>query len=323
MTISRRTLLQLPLATLPIAGTGFAWAQQYPTKPVRLIVGASAGTTVDVTARYVADVLSKRLNQAFLVDNRPGAGGAIGSDAVAKAPADGYTLGFAGITHFASRYSGDATTGYDPVKDFTGIARICSAALAIVVPANSPYRTLQELVQAMKNKPGEVDYGSGGMGSTSHLCTVILNDLTQTKAKHIPYKGNTQAVTDTVAGIVAFTAQGSGGVLPLIKAGKLRALAVTSRNRWEALPEVPTGIEAGVPGFEVASWMGALGPASTPPAVAQLISSELALIARSPEFKAFCDKQSMYIELVEHQQFHADLPREDAHWKRVSQLTRA
>lgn len=323
MTISRRNLLQIPLATLPIVGTRHAWAQQYPTKPVRLIVGASAGTTIDVTARYVAEALSKRLNQSFVVDNRPGAGGAIGSDAVAKAPADGYNLGFAGITHFASRYSSDATTGYDPVKDFTGIARICSAALAIVVPVDSPYRTLQSLIQAMKAKPGEIDYGSGGMGSTSHLCTVILNDLTQTKAKHIPYKGNTQAVTDTVAGIVAFTAQGSGGVLPLIKAGKLRALAVTSQSRWEALPDVPTGIEAGVAGFEVASWMGVLGPASTPAPVAILISSEVARIARSPEFKAFCDKQSMYVELVEHQQFQADLPREDAHWKRVSQLTRA
>ena len=323
MTLKRRSLLQLPLATLPMLGSGLAWSQQYPARPIRLIVSASAGTTVDVTARFLADPLSKRLNVPVLVDNRPGAGGAIGSEAVSKAPADGYTMMFTGITHFAARYASDITNVYDPVKDFTGIARVCSAALAIVVPTDSPYRTLQDLIQAMKAKPGEIDYGSGGAGSTSHLCTVILNDLTQTRAKHIPYKGNTQAVTDTAAGIVAFTAQGSGGVLPLIKAGKLRALAVTSRNRWEALPDVPTGIEAGIPGFEVASWMGALGPAAMPAPAAQLISSELARIARSPEFKAFCDKQSMYVELVEHQQFHADLPHEDARWKRVSQLTRA
>lgn len=320
--ISRRDLLQLPLAALPL-GPAFAQQAPYPSKPIRIIVSAQAGTTVDVTARFAAEPLSRRLNVPVVVENRPGAGGAIGSDAVAKAPADGYTLVFTGITHFAAKYSGDVTAGYDPVKDFTGIARICSAALAVVVPADSPYKTLQDLIRAMKAKPGEIDYGTGGAGSTSHLCTVILNDLTQTKAKHIPYKGNTQAVTDAASGIVAFTCQGSGGVLPLIKAGKLRALAVTSRNRWDALPDVPTGVEAGVPGFEVASWMGAFAPAVTPAPAVQLISDELARIARSPEFRTFCDKQSMYVELMEHREFHADLPREDAHWKRVSQLTKS
>lgn len=320
--ISRRHLLQA-LPALPAAlGPAIALAQPIAGKPIRLLVAASAGTTVDAAARFAAEPLSRIAGVPVVVENRPGAGGAIGSEAVAKSPADGHTLLFTGVTHFSARYSGEASATYDPVKDFKAVARICSAALAVVVAADSPYKTMADLLAAMKARPGEVDYGSGGVGSTSHLCTVILNDLTRTSAKHIPYKGNTQAVTDTVAGIVAFTCQGSGGVLPLIKAGRLRALAVTSRDRWEALPDVPTGTECGIPGFEVASWMGAFAPARAPDAMVALVSDGLARIARSPEFKAFCDKQSMFVELVEHRAFQAGLPAEDARWRRVAELVK-
>ncbi|MFT4195642.1 Bug family tripartite tricarboxylate transporter substrate binding protein [Ottowia sp.] len=320
--ISRRHILQALPALPMVLGSSAARAQPIAGKPIRLIVAASAGTTVDAAARFVAEPLSKALGVPVVVDNRAGAGGAIGSEAVAKSPADGHTLLFTGVTHFSARYSGEASATYDPVKDFKGIARVCSAALAVVVPTDSPYKTLADLLAAMKARPGEIDYGSGGVGSTSHLCTVIMNDLTGTRAKHIPYKGNTQAVTDTVAGVVAFTSQGSGGVMPLIKAGRLRALAVTSRERWEALPDVPTGIESGIPGFEVASWMGAFAPAGTPDAMVTQISDGMAKIARSPEFKAFCDKQSMYVELLEHREFQASMAKEDARWRRVADLVK-
>jgi tripartite-type tricarboxylate transporter receptor subunit TctC len=286
------------------------------------MVAASAGTTVDAAARFVAEPLSKAMGVPVIVENRPGAGGALGSVVVAKSPPDGHTLLMSGVTHFSARYSGEAPATYDPVKDFAAVARICSAALAVVVAANSPYKTLADLLKAMKDKPGEIDYGSGGMGSTSHLCTVIMNDLTKTSAKHIPYKGNTQAVADTAAGVVAFTCQGSGGVIPLIKAGRLRALAVTSNKRWEALPDVPTGIECGIPGFEVASWMATFAPAGTPQPMVAKVSDALADIARSPEFKTFCDKQSMYVELMEHREFQASLPEEDKRWRRVAELSR-
>ncbi|MGC3987357.1 MAG: tripartite tricarboxylate transporter substrate binding protein [Pseudorhodoferax sp.] len=323
--LTRRHLLQaLPL--LPTAlGPSLAFAQPgslVAGKPITILVAASAGTTVDSAARFVAEPLSRILGVPVVVDNRPGAGGALGSAAVAKAPPDGHTLLMTGVTHFSARHSGEAAATYDPVKDFKAVARICSAALAVVVPTNSPYKTLGDLLAAMKARPGEIDYGSGGVGSTSHLCTVIMNDLTGTRAKHIPYKGNTQAVTDTVGGVVAFTCQGSGGVVPLIKAGRLRALAVTSRARWEALPDVPTGIESGVPGFEVASWMASFAPAQAPDAVVAQVSDGLARIARSPEFKAFCDKQSMYVELMEHRAFQASLPEEDQRWRRVADLVK-
>lgn len=316
--ISRRHLLQLPLAALP----SLALAQMQPNKPVRLLVAASAGTTVDVTARFMSEPLSRMLGVPVIVENRPGAGGAIGSEAVARSPADGHTLLFTGVTHFSARYSGEASATYEPVKDFSGVAKVCSAALAVVVAADSPHKSLADLLAAMKARPGEIDYGSGGVGSTSHLCTVIMNDLTQTRAKHIPYKGNTQAVTDTAAAVVAFTCQGSGGVLPLIKAGKLRALAVTSRNRWDALPEVPTGIECGIPGFDVASWIGCFAPAKVPEAAVAAVSDSLGKIARSPQFKAFCDKQSMFVEVMEHREFQAGMPHEDQRWRRVAELVR-
>jgi len=318
--ITRRHFLQT-LSALPAAlSPGLSRAAA--DKPIHLIVAASPGTTVDSVARFVAEPLSSIVGVPVVVENRPGAGGALGSAAVARAPADGHTLLMTGVTHFSARYSGEAAATYDPLADFKAVARLCSAALAVVVPANSPYQSMADLLAALKARPGEVNYGSGGVGSTSHLCTVILNDLTHTKARHVPYKGNTQAVTDTVAGIVAFTCQGSGGVIPLIQAGRLRALAVTSAKRWDTLPDVPTGIECGIPGFEVASWMGVLAPAKAPDRMVTLVSDGLAKVARSTEFRTFCDKQSMFVELKEHREFQASMPDEDARWRRVAELVK-
>ncbi|HSV84017.1 MAG TPA: tripartite tricarboxylate transporter substrate binding protein [Ramlibacter sp.] len=323
MTISRRACLQLAAAWAAMATASAKAQQQYPAKPVRLIVPATPGATIDANARYIAEQLGARWKTGVLADNRAGAGGGIGSDMVAKAAPDGYTLLFAGTTHFTTRLLPDSALTYDPVKDFTAVAKVSSAALALVVPADSPYRSLGDLVRAMKAKPGDIAYGTGGKGSTSHLCTVLLNDLTQTKAKHVAYKGNTQAVTDTIGGQVAFTCQGSGGVLPLIKAGRLRALAVSSRARWDSLPEVPTGQEAGVAGFEISSWMGLMGPARMPAPLVQSLSDEVLRIARSAEYKEFADKQGMVVDIADHRTFQAELPREEQKWRRLVTLANA
>ncbi len=322
MFLSKRHLLQtLGLAALSAALP--ARAQVFPAKPIRLIVAASAGATVDVNARFISERLATRLKQAMLVDNRAGAGGGIGSDTVAKAAADGYTLLFAGVPHFTTRLLPDSALTYDPVKDFTAIAKVSSASLALVVPADSPYKTLRDLIGAMKAKPGDIPYGTGGKGSTSHLCAVLMNDLTQTKAKHVAYKGNTQAVTDTIGGQVAFTWQGSGGVLPLIQSGRLRALAVSSRARWNSLPDVPTAQEAGAPGLEMASWMALLGPAGLAPQVAQQLSDEVLRIARTPDYTEFCEKQGMSVDLMDYKAFQADMPNELQKWKRIVGLAHA
>lgn len=322
MGISRRTLLRATAAAA-LPATWPALAQQFPSKPIRIVLPASAGATIDVNGRYIAEQLGKRLNANIIVDNRAGVGGALGSDAVAKSPADGYTLLFAGTSHFTSRLLPDAAIQYDPVKQFTAIAKTSSAALALVVPANSPYHTLGDLIKAMKAKPGETSYATGGAGSTSHLCMVMFQDLAQVKARHIPYKGNTQAVTDTISGQVTLTWQGATGVLSLIKTGRLRALAVSSRARWETLPDVPTAHEAGVPGMDMASWMGLMGPAGLPQPVVELLSEETVRIAHTPEYKAFCDQAGMVVDIMDHRAFQADMPREEQKWKRIIALSNA
>lgn len=325
MEINRRRLMQAAgLSALSVGWPTLALSQQqYPAKPIRLIVAASPGATVDVNARYFADQLIARWKTSVIVDNRAGAGGGIGSDVVAKSGPDGYTLLFAGITHFTTRLLPDSALSYDPVNDFTAVAKLSSAALALVVPADSPYRTLGDLIQAMKATPGDISYGTGGKGSSSHLAAVLMNDLAKTKARHIAYKGNTQAITDTIGGQVAFTWQGSGGVLPLIKAGRLRALAVSSNARWESLPDVPTGREAGIPGLEIASWMGVIAPKGVPQTAVQSLSDELVKIARTPEYKEFCDKQGMTVDIEDHKSFQADMPREQQKWMRIMALAHA
>ncbi|WP_326536613.1 tripartite tricarboxylate transporter substrate binding protein [Pseudorhodoferax sp.] len=322
MTLHRRQLLHAAGA----AGLGAALparAQPYPARPVRLVVAASAGTTVDVNARFLSERLSARLQQGVLVDNRAGAGGGIGSDSVAKAPADGYTLLFGGVPHFTTRLMPDSALGYDPVKDFSAIAKVSSAALALVVAADAPYKTMRELVRAMQAQPGEITGSSGGNGSSSHLCMVLMNDLTQTRTRHIPYKGNTPAITDVVGGQCTFTWQGPSGVMQLVQAGKLRALAVSSRVRWESLPEVPTAHEMGATGMDMASWMAFLGPARLPGAVAQQLSAEIVRIASTPEYKEFCDKQGMLVDVMGHEAWQAELPNEQQKWKRIIALAQA
>jgi tripartite-type tricarboxylate transporter receptor subunit TctC len=321
MALRRRTLLWASAAASFSGGP--ALAQQYPARPVRVILPSASGSTIDVNGRYIADQLAKRLRASVVVDNRAGVGGGIGSDLVSKAAPDGYTILFGGITHFTTRLLPDSALRYDPVKEFAGLAKVSSASLALVVPVDSPYRTAKDLVDAMKAKPGEIPYGSGGPGSTSHLCMVMFSDLTQSRAKHIAYKGNNQAITDTVGGQVALTWQGATGVLPLIKAGRLRPLAVSGRVRWESLPDVPTAHEVGAQGMDIVSWMGLFGPAGLPASTIQLLSDETVQIARSPEYKEFADKQGMEVDVMDHRTFQASMPAELEKWKRVISLAHA
>ncbi|HYF16754.1 MAG TPA: tripartite tricarboxylate transporter substrate binding protein [Ramlibacter sp.] len=319
MTLTRRDLLLA--ATGSVAAALPCAAQQYPARPIRVLVPASPGTAIDVTTRFFTERLAKKLGVAVVVENRDGAGGAVGLTAAAKMQPDGYHLVFTGIPIYAAPHVSETPVGFDPLKDFTPVARFNGAALAFVVPANSPHKSLQDLVRAMKARPGDVPFASGGNGSTSHMCTLLLGEMTQSTAKHIPYKGNTPAVTDTVGGQVEFTCN-SSVVVPLVKSGKLRALAVTSRQRWEDLPDVPTVAEAGVPGFEISSWIGLMAPAGTPAAIVQKLSDETVAIANSAEFKEFCVKNTMYVEVVGHREFQAAAAAEAAKWKKLAQLTK-
>ena len=324
MSSTRRSMLKAAAAIPLVAIRPSAFAQNYPSRPIKIIVPASAGTGIDAVTRFFTEPLGKRLGQSVIADNRPGAGGLLGYSQAAKAPADGYTLILTGIPlYLLPLFSESSPLPFDAQKDFVPIARVARVPQAIVVAPDSPYKTMGELLSAMKSKPGDITYSSQGVGSAAHLCAVVLNDLSRTKARHIPYKESTMALTDVVGGRITFTCQSSAGMLPLIQSGKLRALGVTNSRRWDTLPNVPTIAEAGVPDFEVSSQLDFMAPAGTPEPVLQLLSEEIAQIAKTPQYKEFCARQAMEPELMGFKALVPEVAREAARWRKIVQLARS
>ncbi len=321
MNLSRRDVLKAS-ALAPLYGhlPGTAFAQSSSTlagKQLRFVVPASPGTVLDVTARFMAEPLGQQLGASVIVDSRVGANGIIGTDYVAKSAPDGTALLFTAVHHFTNRWIAESPLPYDPVRDFAPIARLTSAVSMVLVPANSPYKNLMELVRDMKARPGEITYASAGNGSTTHLCTALLNDLTQTSARHIPYKGAAGAVTDVVGGQVSFTCQSTATAMSLVKAGRIRPLAVTSGRRLESMPEIPTVAEAGVPGYEAISWVGVMAPAATPDSLVQRLSDAFVKAATAPAFKQFCDAQSLTVDAADTRTFRAEIPADVERWRKV------
>jgi tripartite-type tricarboxylate transporter receptor subunit TctC len=308
---------------LPLVMAGAARAQAFPSRTIKIIVAASAGTGIDVVTRSMADSLAKQLNTPVVVENRSGAGGLIGYASVAKAPADGYTLIMAGIPlYLTALLSETQPPPFDPVADFSPIARVARVSQAIVVSADSPYRTFADLLKAMEKQPDRVTYSSQGVGSTAHICMVALNDSSNTKARHVGYRETTTAVTDVAGGRVDLTCQGPASVLSLVQAGRLRALAVTGTRRLDAFPNVPTVAEAGVPGFEISSFITLMAPAHIPAAVQQRLSDEVVRIAQSPQFIEQLKAPVMYSDVADHKKVAAEAPAEAARWKRMVDLVR-
>jgi tripartite-type tricarboxylate transporter receptor subunit TctC len=263
-----------------------ASAQDYPTRPIRVIVPFSAGGAVDGPMRVIAQELSKRLGQQVVVENKPGAGATIGSEFVAKAAPDGYTLLLASQTNAisAAMYK---TLAYDPVEDFAPISLLGREPGVLVVNPAFPPKTFQEFVAYVKERPGQVDYASSGNGSGQHLFAALLASMTGLKMNHVPYKGSGQATTDLLAGTVPVSIPGTAGMVGHIKAGKLRPLAVTGARRSPQLPDVPTVIESGVPGYEAYVWMGLLAPRRTPPAVIDKLQRELVQVLASDAVRTY------------------------------------
>jgi tripartite-type tricarboxylate transporter receptor subunit TctC len=251
-----------------------AVAQDYPAKPVRIVVPWPAGGLVDVAARQVATRLQAALGQPVVVDNRVGAGGVIGADLVAKAPADGYTvlLTTSGLTINAALRT---RMPFDAVKDLEPVAVVAYAPSVLVVQAGSNLRTVQELVAFAKSRPGSLSYASAGVGSPAHLSAELFKSQLGLFAVHIPYTGAPAAMNDQIAGRVDFHFANTAVALPQIKAGRVRALAVTSAKRLPGLPEVPTLAESAAPNFEADQWVGMLVPRGTPPAVVQRLAGEV------------------------------------------------
>ena len=284
---TRRTALQLAaLALASVAGA--AHAQAWPSKPVSLVVPFPAGGTTDVLARALAERLSPAIGQPVIVENKPGAGATIGADYVAKAKADGHTL-LIGAVHHTIASSVYKKLPYDFQKGFEPVTVIAMVPNVLVVNARTPAKNVNELVALIKAKPAEASYGSNGNGTAQHLIGTQFQQQTGTRLQHIPYKGSGPLATDLLGGQILMSFDTITPVLPHIKAGKLRPLAVTTAKRSPALPDVPTLQEAGLKDFDIGTWFGVLAPVGTPKPVLDRLSAEATKIIQSPDFKKRMD----------------------------------
>lgn len=301
------TLMALPVQS---------WSQAYPSRPIRLISPLAAGGTGDTLARLLGAQMAKVLGQPVLVDARPGAGGQVGLDAVAKAPPDGYTLAItasAVVIIPAQR----ASAGFDALNDFEPIGLVANTSQVLVVNAASPYKTLAELLAYAKANPGRLNYGSSGDGSLTHLNTELLKQMAGVFIVHVPYRGSTFARNGLLGGEVDFVVDGLMPALPLIKDGRLRALGLLDGTHSTSAPDIPTIAQAGVKGFASDTWYGLLAPAGTPKEVVQALNSALVEAARSPEFRAVLGGQGVQLAVSSPAEFRALLQREKTRWTSV------
>jgi len=300
-----------------IAGRTFA-QQPYPTKPIRLIIPFAAGSSSnDILGRALAQRLAEALQQQVVVENHAGAGGNIGSDMASKAAPDGYTLLLGVNGPLAISPSVYAKLGYNPVKDLAPIAMFAVVPYALVINPAVPAANVTEFIALAKARPGRLNFASSGSGGTPHLCGELLKTVAGIDMVHVPYKAGAPAVVDLVGGRVELYCSGITAVLPLIKAGKLRAIATTTPKRSPLLPDVPSAIEAGLPGFEVSSWMGILAPARTPEPIIRLLYSKIAGIVNDPNMADFISSQGSEPALMGPEQFGAYLKAEIGKWAKV------
>jgi tripartite-type tricarboxylate transporter receptor subunit TctC len=274
----------LYLAVLVTAYSAHLPGQSYPVKPVRIVVPLVPGGNLDIVARAVGQRLGEGLGQQVIVENRPGASSLVGTQYVAKSAPDGYTL-LAMANTFTAVPAVIANPGYDPVKDFTGVTLTCRVAQVLVVNPALPVKSIKELVALAKARPGELSYASSGNGSTGHFAAELFNQKSGLKMLHVPYKGNAQAIVDIIAGQVMMMYDQVSTSAPLVKAGKLRALAVTSSTRSSLFPDLPTISEAGVKGYEAITFNGLLAPAGTPRDALVRLQAEVAKAVAVPALR--------------------------------------
>jgi len=264
--------------------SGAVVAQQgYPNKPIRMIVPFGAGGSTDNLARTMAQKLSEALGQPVIVDNRPGGNAVIGSEALVKSPPDGYTIMMTSVDHTVIPQL--LPTPYDPIKDFAPVGAVSYTQLLLVVNPAVPANNLQELIALAKSKPGQLNYASSGSGGVPHLTGEMFSSLAGIKMQHIPYKGGGPAMIDLVGGQVQLTFAIPINAIPHIKNGKLRPIAITGTSRLDALPQVPTFTEAGVPGLDVKTWFGVFAPPGTPKPIVDKLSGEIVRILSTPDVK--------------------------------------
>jgi tripartite-type tricarboxylate transporter receptor subunit TctC len=278
-------MLATVAAGLPFFGTPALAQSNYPNKPIRLVVPFPPGGGTDILARVIGQKLSESLGQAVVVDNKPGAGGNIGVDAVAKSQPDGYTMVIGQTSNLAVNPTLYPKLPYDPIKDLAPISLVASAPLVMVVAAGSPLKSLDDVITAAKAKPGDVTFASPGSGTVAHLSGELLQQAANVKFQHIPYKGAAQALTDLMGGQVQLYMSSVPTALSQIKGGRIRPLVVTSTKRLADLPDVPTVAESGFKDFETSTWFGLLVRAGTPQTIISKLNSEVNRVLQMPEVR--------------------------------------
>jgi tripartite-type tricarboxylate transporter receptor subunit TctC len=279
------------LAAALVAATGNAMAQAYPVKPIRFIVPSTPGGSVDTLARTVGPRLADKWSQQVIVDNRSGAGGAIAGELVAKSPPDGYTLLVGTVASLATNVSLQKKLPYDPLRDFAPVTLIATQNLMLLVHPSLPVKSVKELTALAKKKPGSLSFSSAGNGTGGHLSGELYKMLAGIDLLHVPYKGVAPAMIDVVSGQVTMTFASILSGSQQVKSGRLRALAVTGARRSPAVAELPTMMEAGVAGYESATWYGVVAPAGTPADIVNRLSSEIVAILKSPEMSDRLSKE--------------------------------
>jgi tripartite-type tricarboxylate transporter receptor subunit TctC len=313
----RRHFLQATLMGVALSFVGSAMAQNYPSKPIRLVVPFTPGGVTDTSGRLIAEQLSKRLGQQVIVDNKPGASGNIGTQQVATAEADGYTLllGFDGTMVINPHVF--PKTGFDTLKDFAPIGKIGDAVLILVAHPNFAAKSLKDMIALSKTQAGGLSYGTSGTGGTPHIAGELLKQKTGANLVHVPYKGGGQALTDVLGGNIPLVYTAIAGAIPHVKSGKLLPLAVSSSKRASSLPEVPTFIENGVTDFEANSWVGLLAPAKTPRAILTRLNAELNAVLNDPEVKERLNGMGITASPGSAESFGAEMSRDLAKYGTV------
>jgi tripartite-type tricarboxylate transporter receptor subunit TctC len=317
MILSMLRVLAIVSAICAATWSEAALAQAFPSRPVRLIVPFPPGGTTDAMTRVIAPQLSEFLGQQVIVDNRPGAGGTLGTEIAAKSPADGHSIMLGTISTLAIAPNFYPNLGYDPVKSFAPISLIARLPFFILVNASVPANSLQDLISLARSKPGLLNFASPGNGTLHQVAGETFNKMASVDLVHVPYKGDAPAITDLISGRVQVMFDALGPHLPYIKSGKLKVLAAASPKRHPLLPDVPTAAEAGLPGYEVVAWFGFLAPKATPPEIIGRLNADVLRALRKPEVREALSMRGLDASGSSSDEFSALIRDEVAKWSRV------
>jgi tripartite-type tricarboxylate transporter receptor subunit TctC len=314
--------LAILLALVGVALTSTAQSQQYLTGTIRIIAPGPPASPRDIRARWVAEQLTSALNQPVIVDNRAGAGGNIGMEAAAKSAPDGRTLVIVDTGTLTMNPHLYDRTGYDALSDFIPVVRLVDAPLMLAVRADLPARSVADLIRLAQDKPGQLSYGSPGVGTPPHLAAELFKRTARIDVAHVPYKGMSPALTDLMAGRIDYMTDNVGLLAQQVAAGKIRALAITGPKRLAAVPDIPTMAEAGFPGYEFTAWMGVAVPAGTPTAIVQRLNAELVRALRTPGGQTWFESQGGEVVADSPEAFAQVVRSEHARWRQVIQEAR-